>query len=276
MADRLDIVLRGDRGLVLAAIVAMSGLAWGYILLGAGTDMPALDMTAWPTAAGSAMAAMAPAAWTPGYALLMLIMWWLMMVAMMLPSAAPMLLFHAALNRKQRDSGSPHVTTAIFALGYLTVWGGFSLVAVGLQWALQHVALLSPAMVVTSVALGGLLLVAAGIWQLTPLKHACLRHCRSPLAFIMGRWRPGASGAWRMGLEHGAFCLGCCWVLMLLLFYGGVMNVYWIAGLSLIVLAEKTFPAAHWLGRMAGILLVGWGVAVIAADWLGNLVGIYR
>lgn len=269
MADGLQAVLRRDRRLVLLAVAAMSGLAWGYILVGAGTDMPALDMTAWPTAGNSAMALMAPAAWTLGYALLMLVMWWLMMVAMMLPSAAPMLLFHAALTRKQRESGSPHVPTAVFAGGYLTVWGAFSLAAVALQWALERTALLSPVMAVTSVALGGLLLVAAGIWQLTPLKHACLRHCRSPLAFVMGHWRPGMAGAWHMGVEHGAFCLGCCWVLMLLLFYGGVMNVYWIAALSLVVLAEKTIPAAHWLARLVGIALIGWGAALL----LGLLAG---
>ena len=206
---------------------------------------------------------MAPVAWTPGYAVLMFFMWWIMMMAMMLPSAAPMILLFAVINRKQRDKGAPYVPTGIFAAGYLLVWGAFSLVAVSTQWGLERSGLLSSAMASTSVLLGAGLLIAAGVYQLTPLKHACLRHCRSPFAFITQHWRLGDLGALRMGIEHGAFCTGCCWFLMALLFYGGIMNLYWIVGLALYVLLEKTIPAGHWLGRIAGVLLIAWGGALM-------------
>jgi predicted metal-binding membrane protein len=195
----------------------------------------------------------------------MFFMWWIMMVAMMLPSAAPMILLFAALNRKQRDSGQPYVATSIFALGYLAAWAGFSLVATMLQRAFELTGVLSPRLVATNVILGGVLLVAAGAYQLTPVKHACLRHCRSPLAFLGTRWQRGARGALRMGVRHGAYCVGCCWFLMGLLFFGGVMNLYWIAGLALFVLFEKTIPAGHWLGYATGIGLSVWGAALLGA-----------
>jgi predicted metal-binding membrane protein len=235
-------------------------------------DMPGMDQGDMPGMAMGegaermvdlAFAAMAPAAWTPGYAGLMFFMWWIMMMAMMLPSAAPMILLFAVINRKQRDKGAPYVPTGIFAAGYLLVWGAFSLVAVSAQWALERSGLLSPAMASTSVLLGAGLLIAAGAYQLTPLKHACLRHCRSPFAFITMHWRLGDLGALRMGIEYGAFCAGCCWFLMALLFYGGIMNLYWIVGLALYVLLEKTIPAGHWLGRIAGVLLIAWGGALM-------------
>ncbi|MBX6321467.1 MAG: DUF2182 domain-containing protein [Rhodospirillaceae bacterium] len=260
---RLQAVLRRDRAVVAGVLAGAVAASWVAVLAGVGTGMPALDMTGWPTAAGT-MPSMRPAVWTAGYAGLMLLTWWLMMLAMMLPSAAPMILIHAALARRPPGPAS-HASTAAFVAGYLTMWGVFSIAAVALQWALSSVAVLSPEMVITSTAVGGALLVAAGGWQLTPLKHACLRHCRAPFAFIMQHWRPGALGGWRMGLVHGAYCLGCCWVLMLLLFYGGMMNVYWIAGLSVLVLAEKTVPAGHWLGTLIGLALIGWGVALLAS-----------
>jgi predicted metal-binding membrane protein len=263
MAGSLEVIVKRDRALVGVALAGAVVTSWGYILAGAGTGMPALDMSRLPTADG-AMAAMQPAVWTASYVTLMLVMWWLMMVAMMLPSAAAMILLYAALMRKQRQAEAPYVSTAVFAAGYLTVWGAFSLTAVVLQWVLGGVALLSPEMVTTSVAIGALLLVGAGIWQLTPLKQACLRNCRSPMHFLVTHWRRGEVGAWRMGIEHGAYCLGCCWALMLLLFYGGVMNVYWIAGLAVLVLIEKTAPAGHWLSKLAGIGLIGWGASLFA------------
>lgn len=277
-ASPLELVLKRDRLVVLAALGVVIALAWIYILAGAGMGMSALETTATTPAGtaemaagdgasggmkGMAMAAMAPMAWTPGYAVLMLLMWWIMMVAMMLPSAAPMILLFAMFNRRQREKGAPYVPTGVFAAGYVLVWGGFSLVAVTLQWGLERTGLLSSMMASTSLILGAALLIAAGAYQLTPLKHACLRHCRSPFFFIAHRWRPGAAGALRMGLEHGAFCTGCCWFLMALLFYGGVMNLYWIAGLALFVLLEKTIPAGHWLARTTGVALIAWGGALL-------------
>src|SRR5919106_1343178 len=154
------------------------------------------------------------------------------------------------------------LVTVIVAAGYALVWGAFSLLAVGAQWGLERSGLMS-SMMSTSVMLGAGLLIAAGIYQLTPLKHACLRHCRSPIFFISRHWRPGDLGALRMGVEHGAFCTGCCWFLMALLFYGGVMNLFWIVGLALFVLLEKTIPAGHWLGRITGVLLMAWGGILI-------------
>ncbi|MGH7800800.1 MAG: DUF2182 domain-containing protein [Thermodesulfobacteriota bacterium] len=216
---------------------------------------------------------MSPVTLTLGYALLMFSMWWLMMIAMMLPSAAPMVLLHAAVTRKglaRADNAgriSPshrlHSTTTAFIAGYLVMWGAFSLVAVVAQWALERGELLSPMMMSTSRFLGSGLLLAAGLWQLTPLKTVCLRHCRSPISFLSTHWRPGVGGAFRMGTKHGVFCLGCCWFLMALLFYGGVMNLIWIIGLALFVLAEKMMPAGVVFGRVTGLLLIAWGV------WLG-------
>ena len=176
-----------------------------------------------------------------------------------------MILMFATVNRKNRERGDPAVPTGAFAASYLQTWGAFSLVATILQWLLEEASLLTPMMDSASLPLGATLLIAAGIYQMTPLKYACLRHCRSPLHYIAGRWRGGTLGAMRMGLEHGAFCLGCCWVLMGLLFYGGVMNIWWIAGLTLYVILEKTAPYGHWISRFSGAVLICWGMALIFA-----------
>lgn len=211
--------------------------------------------------------------WTPGDALLMFSMWWLMMIAMMLPSAAPMVLLHAAVAQKglaRADDNKPNAAshrlrsaTIAFIAGYLLMWGVFSLVAVIAQWALERGELLSAMMTSTSGFFGSGLLLAAGLWQLTPLKTVCLRLCRSPISFLSTHWRPGVGGAFRMGIEHGVLCLGCCWFLMALLFYAGVMNLVWIFGLALFVLVEKTAPSGVAFGRVTGLLLIAWG------SWLG-------
>ncbi|WP_349608307.1 DUF2182 domain-containing protein [Cupriavidus sp. DF5525] len=258
---------------VVTALTAVIALSWAYLLAGAGMGMSPFEVTRMSQrgiATGmcdggmSGMAMVAPAVWTPGYAVLMFFMWCVMMVAMMLPSAAPMILLFATVNRKQRDTRRPYVPTSIFAMGYLAAWAGFSLIAVILQWGFQRTGILSPTLVATNTIFSGFLLLAAGVYQLTPIKHACLRHCRSPLAFLSTRWRCGARGALRMGLLHGAFCVGCCWFLMGLMFFGGVMNLYWIAGLALFVLCEKTVPAGHWLGYATGVALLVWGAGMLA------------
>ncbi|HEV8678853.1 MAG TPA: DUF2182 domain-containing protein [Stellaceae bacterium] len=258
----LEAVLRRDRLVVIAALVAVVAIAWIWILSGAGTGMSAVAMAG---DAGMADMLMQPAAWSPGYAVLIFAMWWVMMTAMMLPSATPMLLLFARVNRVERAHDRPYAPTGIFAGGYLLVWGAFSALATLLQWGLQQFGLLSPMMTPTSYWLGGAILIAAGLWQITPLKGVCLSHCRSPISFLMTGWRPGRLGAFRMGLEHGAFCLGCCWFLMGLLFFGGVMNPVWIAGLSVFVLLEKTVPLGHWIGRIAGVGAAVWGVAMLLA-----------
>jgi predicted metal-binding membrane protein len=245
--------LRRDRLLVVACLLVVIGLSWAWLLTGAGMTESMGDM----------LMPMSSGPWTPAHALIVLVMWAVMMAAMMLPSAAPMILLHATLARRQAERGGPGAESGAFAFGYLAAWAGFSLAAAALQFALEQAALLSPMMETTSRAFADVVLVAAGVYQWTPLKQACLRHCRSPLDFVMAHWRPGARGAFAMGLRHGVVCTGCCWLLMLLLFVGGVMNLAWIAGIALFVLVEKLSPAGHWIGRVAGALLVAWGAATL-------------
>lgn len=250
--------VKRDRLVVLAALGFVVVLSWLYVLAGAGMNMWAFELTRSNSGDGS-MGMMMPAVWSFGYAGLMFVMWWVMMIAMMLPSATPMVLLFAAMNRKQKESGNPYVPTTIFASAYLIVWAGFSIVAVALQWGLEATALLSPMLTSASVMLSAGLLIAAGIYQLTPLKQACLKHCRSPLQFVLTRWRSGPGGAFRMGIEHGAYCVGCCWFLMGLLFFGGVMNLYWIGAIAVFVLLEKATPVGHWMSHVVGVALMTWG-----------------
>jgi predicted metal-binding membrane protein len=263
----LEAILRRDRQVVVAALIVVIAMAWLWILLGAGTGMSAMDVIGGSSPDHMA-SMMAPALWTAAYAGIMFTMWWVMMAAMMLPSAAPILLLFARINRKEKSAGRPFIPTGIFAAGYLIAWGAFSAVATGLQWAFEQLGLLSPMMVTTSYSLGGAILLAAGVWQLTPIKGICLRHCRSPMGFFVQSWRPGRGGAFRMGLEHGSFCLGCCWFLMGLLFFGGIMNLFWIAGLAALVLLEKTVPMSSWIGRIVGVGVAAWGVLLLATSTL--------
>src|SRR5262245_15345494 len=272
-------LLKHDRVVVVASLVFDIVVSWLYLLAGAGTGMSAFEMSSLSMAIGAggssmgmsmtgamghAMAAMrTPADWTWAYAFRVFGMWWVMMIAMMLPSAAPMILLFALVNRRSHAKGGPYVPTAVFAGAYLVAWGGFSVISVALQWGLERAELLSPMMASRNAAFGGALLVLAGIYQLSPLKHACLRSCRAPIDFIARHWRAGRRGAFRMGVQHGLYCLGCCWALMALLFFGGVMNLYWMAGLALFVLLEKTIPPGHRLASLTGLGLVAWGVALL-------------
>lgn len=247
--------LRRDRLLVISCLLFVVVLSWAYLLAGAGMMEEMGDM----------LMPMSTGPWTLSHAVIVLVMWAVMMAAMMLPSAAPMILLYATIARRRSERGEPATASGAFAFGYLAVWATFSLAAVALQFGLERAALLSPMMETTSIALAGTVLIAAGLYQWTPLKQACLRHCRSPLDFIMTHWRSGARGAFLMGLRHGAVCVGCCWLLMLLLFVGGVMNFAWIAGIALFLLAEKLLPAGHWISRGVGVLLVVWGAATLLA-----------
>ncbi len=291
-ASLVEVVLKRDRYAVIGGIAIVIVFSWIYILLGSGVGMSAFEIaqpspgmsemtvaeagrdrvssTGIGGALLSAHKAMTQAAvWTPGYATLMFFMWWVMMMVMMLPSASPMILLFAAVNRNQRAQDAPYVPTAVFAAGYVIVWGGFSLLAAGVQRGLESAGILSAMMASTSALFGGIVLLAAGVYQLTPLKHVCLRHCRSPVHYIADHWRPGSFGAMQMGIEHGVFCLGCCWTLMALLFVGGVMNLYWIAGLAVFVLLEKTIPAGHRLGAVTGLGLILWGGWLVAGALIG-------
>jgi len=252
-------VLRRDRLVGLVVLCLFIALAWWYLLSGAG--MPQ-DMSSMP---GMDMDMNRTQAWSPGYVGIVFTMWWVMMIAMMLPSAAPMILLFGMMNRRQASRGSTSVSSAIFTLGYLTVWGAFSALATTLQWQFERLALLSPAMATSSAVLGGLILIAAGVYQLTPFREACLQSCRGPIDFFARHWSPGAAGAWRMGLRHGLVCLGCCWMLMALLFYGGVMNLYWIIGLASYVLVEKFLARAVFVSRVASAMLILWGAIVLAS-----------
>jgi len=186
---------------------------------------------------------------------------------MMIPSAAPMIMIFTQTYRKQASQGEPYVPTSLFVLGYLVVWTIFSLAATAAQWGLHATALLSPTMLKsTSPMLGGIILVSAGVFQWTDLKQRCLKHCRSPLNFLLNEWREGRMGALIMGLRHGLFCLGCCWALMALLFVTGVMNLLWVALIGIFVLVEKLVPFQRWVSGVAGALLVSWGIWFL---WVG-------
>ncbi len=268
----LEAVLKRDRAIVATGLLVLAAFAWIYTISDArgmgemGVPSTGTGETTMSSDAMSAVVMPMTEAWTPRQALMVFVMWAVMMVAMMVPSAAPMVLLFAALNRKKQEREMPYVPTSLFLAGYLVVWVAFSALVTLAQWGLQRAALLSPMMVSTSAIFGGAVLIAAGIFQWTPLKNACLYHCRSPLSFLTSHWRDNAAGAFRIGLHHGAYCVGCCWMLMLLLFVTGVMNLVWVTLIAAFVLAEKVVPAgvALAVSRSAGAAVVAWGIAVIS------------
>ncbi len=261
-----------ERLLVLTALCAVILGSWLYLLAGSGTGMSTWAMTSWSMAIGSpqalSMAIATPVSWTFNYALTMFGMWWVMMIAMMLPSAAPVILLYAKVNAGTlKASGTTYsdLPVAAFVTGYLLIWGVFSGCATVLQWLFESFGFLSPAMMSTSSAVfAGIVLIYAGVYQVSPLKRACLKHCQGPLAFISHHWRSGADGALRMGLQHGIYCLGCCLGLMAILFFGGIMNLYWIGGLALLVLLEKVLPYGSKLALVTGPALIVWGATFLA------------
>jgi predicted metal-binding membrane protein len=264
VSEILEAVLRRDRWIAGGGIALLVLMAWAWLLAGAGMGMSAVDMTRMVYGDHSVMktGAMADPSWDLAYWILMFSMWWVMMAAMMLPSAAPTILLAAAVNRKAEPGASPFGNTNRFTLGYLLAWGGFSLLATATQWALEHAGVLSSMTLdATNRWLGGSLLLAAAVWQFTPLKQVCLRHCRSPIEFLVTR---RSNGPLLMGIEHGAWCLGCCWFLMGLLFVGGVMNLFWIAGLSVFVLLEKLLPHGRGMGYLLGAVMAAGGVLLWA------------
>jgi len=261
VSTTLEALLRRDRAVVLAGVVAVAALAWAYLFYLAWDMQRGVNLGPLQLDAGMAMSQVRP--WSGVDFGLMFLMWAVMMVAMMTPSAAPMILLFAAIIRKRRGRTGQAASSAAFAAGYLAVWIGFSALATRLQWALEQAALLSPMMVSTSPYLGGGLLVAAGIYQWTPLKHACLQNCRAPAEFLSRSWRNGTGGAVAMGIHHGAYCVGCCWILMGLLFVGGVMNLLWVAAIAVFVLLEKVLPFGVLGGRVTGALLALAGLIVL-------------
>ena len=264
----LESIVRRDRAVTVAGLLALTLLAWLYLIL----DFAPLGARARLGSHGlvrlhGEMADMAEMgmvmeAWRLHDALMAVVMWAVMMVAMMLPSAAPMILVFTTLNRKRGgESAAPPINVGLFAAGYLVVWGAFSVVAAAAQWGLQHAALMSADAMTVGARVGAGVLVAAAVYQVTPLKYACLSQCRSPLGFLMSEWREGNTGALVMGLRHGLICLGCCWVLMALLFVGGVMNLAWVAVLAAFVLLEKLLPAPRIVSYASSVILLagaGW------------------
>jgi predicted metal-binding membrane protein len=257
----IEQALRRDRILVAGALILVTLLAWAWILAGAGMGMNGLEMT---RHTNMGMDMMPPGTWDTDYILLMFFMWWIMMIAMMLPGATPVILLAAALNRRSEVDRAPYGSSAAFTGGYLLAWAGFSAIAVALQWTLQEIEAISGMLRSTSAFLSATLLITAGAWQFTSWKHACLSHCRGPVEFLTRQSRRGTAGAVSTGMRHGLYCLGCCWFLMALLFVGGVMNLYWIAGLAIYVWIEKVMPGGPAASRIMGVLLMAWGLAVLA------------
>jgi predicted metal-binding membrane protein len=245
-----DPVVRADRTAILTGLCGVIAMSWAYLIY-QDWAMRHMDIVE--------MAMPRMDAWGVSDLLLVFVMWSIMMVAMMLPAAMPMVMLFATASRKRQAQRRPIVPTWVFVSGYLAVWTGFSVLATLGQWGLHAASMLSPMMLRTTPFLGGILLIFAGIYQWTPLKHVCLDHCRSPLSFVMNHWRDGRRGAFLMGLRHGLYCLGCCWLLMTLLFATGVMNLVWIAALSVFVLLEKTIPGGLWIAKGAGLVFLAWG-----------------
>ena len=254
--------LRRERVVLAAGLAALAALAWIYIWQGAGMGMPALAMTTLslfphlqPDVAGQM---------EDGWPMV-IAMWWVMMLAMMTPSATPLILLYGRVIRHHAGAGQrTYLPSLMLLAGYLIAWLAFSVAAAAFQKALQPAGLISEMMYWSrSAILSASVLLAAGLYQFSSIKQACLAQCRSPVRFLTAHWRPGLMGSFMLGIRHGTFCVGCCWTIMLLLFVGGVMNLIWIALLTLFVLAEKLLPGGARMGKWSGGLLIIWAIATL-------------
>jgi predicted metal-binding membrane protein len=251
----IELALQHDRAPLIVLLILVPVACWVWIVAMA-RDMygPMTGASAW----------MMTLRWDARHILLLWLMWAVMMAGMMLPSASPVLLMYGVAARRQVSRAAAGRQIYALASGYLALWALFSVAATAAQLILSTELALSPMMTLTSPRVGALLLVVAGVHQLTPLKRVCLQKCQSPLGFLMHRWRGGTGGAFRMGFDHGVYCLGCCWALMLLLFVGGVMNLTVIAALTALVAFEKLSPFGIHTARVSGLLLVGSGAWMLA------------
>ena len=237
---------------VLLPIAALTILAWAYLFgVSAGIDAP------------GAMVMPSVGAWSAATFATVAVMWAVMMVGMMLPSAAPMLIVHRRVAERRRIRGSHAQPTWLFAGGYVLVWTAFALVAATANGLLHSRGLLDAMMGSATAPVGGAILVAAGAYQVTPIKDRCLSACQTPVGYLGTHWRDGRVGTVRMGVEHGLYCVGCCWLIMALLFVMGVMNLAWVAVLAVFILLEKVLPRTTWLTRVSGLALIGWGVVLL-------------
>jgi predicted metal-binding membrane protein len=262
----LDRFLARDRLIVILSLLSAVAVSVAYILAGGGTGMSSLGMSMDTGPAGALIAGtpdmVSPVVWTPGYAVVIFVMWWLMMVAMMVPSASPVVLLYGAL---QRDQGAWPALE--FLLGYLAVWAGFGVAATLIQGALSAGGLVSAMyMNLATTYLAAAVLIGAGLYQLSPLKAVCLDHCRSPVEALTRHRRTGHAAAFRMGLVHGGYCLGCCWTSMALLFVGGVMNIWWIVGIAVYVAIEKLAPGGRRVAKVTAIILIVGGLVLLAGS----------
>ena len=239
-----------DRALLLGALGVLVALSWWY-LFNLSRDMTWMMQT------------MGIGPWSAADFLMMFLMWAVMMVGMMVPTAVRTVMIFAQISNRAKQRGKVAASAYWFTAGYIMIWTGFSVGATLLQWAFDQAALTSPMMILTSPYLGAFLLISAGAWQLSPIKDKCLRHCRSPAMYIATHFRPGIAGAINLGVRHGLYCLGCCWLLMGLLFVGGIMNFLWIAAISGFILAEKLSLASSWILRVSGGLMIGAGVVYL-------------
>jgi len=248
--------LKRDRLIIISGLFIIALLSWLYIIY-LYKQMVYMDMNALFFAMP-----MTPT-WTYIDFILLFLMWLVMMIAMMTPSVSPLVLIFATINRQRKQQDHPFINAAFLMAGYFLVWTAFSLAATVLQWWLQQMSLLNPDMKTTSKILGSIILIAAGIFQFTPLKQACLTHCRTPLNFVLQHWKEGKHGALRMGIESGTYCLGCCWMLMVLLFVTGIMNLLWVSIIALFVLVEKILSQIKWIPYFAGTVLILYGIVIL-------------
>jgi predicted metal-binding membrane protein len=261
----LSFALRRDRIVVCVGLLVLSALAWGYIVWLAAqmySNIPGTDMSA------MGMLASIFTPWTRGHFLFMFTMWAVMMVGMMAPSVAPLVVIYTQVARQSANLGKAFASAWWFVSGYFLAWILFAAVATLAQWGLEALALIAPMTGSANHGLGGTLLIAAGVYQWSPLKEACLSQCRAPLLFIQqhGGFQASARGSLRLGFLHGMYCIGCCWALMVLLFVGGVMNLLWIAALMIFVFVEKLVSGRRFFSRFAGFVAINIGVWMIATQ----------
>ncbi len=244
-----------DKKIIISGLFIVAGMGWLYMfyMAWAMENMHLVDM--WMPPRGGARP------WTSWDFFMLFAMWLIMMVAMMTPTAAPMVMMFSTVNKNKKAKQQSYTSTFIFLAGYLVAWAIFSLVISAIQWPLHEHGLLNPMMNSRSYLMSGGILILAGFYQWTPMKNICLKHCRTPIGFLMTAWRNGTWGAFKMGLHHGLFCVGCCWALMAILFSVGVMNMLWVILITLLVLIEKILPFSPLMMRvLTGLILIFWGI----------------